>query len=1166
MPTAPQLPPPPDLSNLDQAGWYQPNSVEEAMLSNGTMLESDLQLDAPHFGLGVSNPAILEAHVDYYESRNTAAASGSRLLTSREAHLPGPPPPSTTQFDLLEMFSRLCADEEETQLTLPSLGAPNPPLDMVCDIEEADFTGAGDSGFGDEDELDARVPEPPGPDERVSIPNEDAPANSLAETSPMSDASAGPPAGNDADPDVCQDRWDALMRNAPWDDREPDPFYPQPQASYNAPDLRQIPAHLLCIYAMVPWAHLHFGLPVIAANALLLCFAVVVTLLAPFAPTPFLTLKKVNDLMGLEVPFQVLAVCPTCKDVYANSPDSPALCTRCATPLFKPNRPPSNWYQRGPGVRAPVIKYPYMSLSEQLTRLLQVDGMEDLLDVAKELLGPDGRPFFENAASHHARGPDNELRLALEWAVDWFSYLKSNIAPSHSSCPTSFAICNLPPQMRYRTANLLLTSILPGPKEQNPDELQRFMRPIVSDLLRLWRDGIMIKTPLYPEGRCVRVALIAVVCDKPAAHKMGGFGSHSHTFFCTQDWITQSDKATSAAFEERARTDAQHRQLGARYAALTTQNSRDKFVREHATRYTELSRLPYFNIIEQVVVDPMHNLFLGLVKTHFYHIWVQMGILREKHELRVLHDMLRDFSVPAAAGKLPKDIGTPAGGSLTADQWRLLAVVQGPIIIPQLWRKCLPQDPTKLLNDRVERIAREEAAKQDKLREAVRARAQLKDQRSAAGSHMEPTAPSPAPSHPSAQGPPPVPCSSSTTTNTATRPPASTHASTTKTGTPTAAQAKQRGEQVYSLHPEDPAHFLKLSEALRILTAHVLTTDDIEESAKLLRAYGKDLIRLYGTGAIRPNHHYATHVPDFALKFGPLHEFWSFLFERLNKVLKSFNANNRGDGDLETTFFAEFHRTTTSSRTVAFLNESSANFPLLQRLGSAMTKVTQDSRGTVGGLAAWAKQADEDLSSSHPFAVPYHLSPRKATRAMSSQTYKSVLRHFWRRYPAWHVHSMFGTARYIDSVPLVSSAVFYDYVAITGRRYYASSEAVSKHSSYVEVYTSDYDGPSGDRPSACGELEEVLEFCQADGMPAFWFGRMRWFRPWLGDREAVWDNPKRLGVQLWHLEEYLPADGPLDHIVPLTHIKGYLALKTVSVGASDTKVWATIPLDSRARF
>ncbi|KAF9229097.1 hypothetical protein BS17DRAFT_762812 [Gyrodon lividus] len=34
----------------------------------------------------------------------------------------------------------------------------------------------------------------------------------------------------------------------------------------------------------------------------------------------------------------------------------------------------------------------------------------------------------------------------------------------------------------------------------------------------------------------------------------------------------------------------------------------------------------------------------------------------------------------------------PSGGSLTADQWLLLSTVYGPIIIPQLWSTCLPQD------------------------------------------------------------------------------------------------------------------------------------------------------------------------------------------------------------------------------------------------------------------------------------------------------------------------------------------------------------------------------------------------------------------------------------------------------------------------------------------
>ena len=101
---------------------------------------------------------------------------------------------------------------------------------------------------------------------------------------------------------------------------------------------------------------------------------------------------------------------------------------------------------------------------------------------------------------------------------------------------------------RYRTSNLILTGILPGPKEPNPDEVQRFLRILVNELIRLWKDGIIVTTSKFPLGRLVRLALVALICDKPAAHKLGGFGAHSHRFFCTRCWVEQNLKATPESF------------------------------------------------------------------------------------------------------------------------------------------------------------------------------------------------------------------------------------------------------------------------------------------------------------------------------------------------------------------------------------------------------------------------------------------------------------------------------------------------------------------------------------------------------------------------------------------------------------------------------------------
>ncbi|KAI0069372.1 hypothetical protein K474DRAFT_1610534 [Panus rudis PR-1116 ss-1] len=215
-----------------------------------------------------------------------------------------------------------------------------------------------------------------------------------------------------------------------------------------------------------------------------------------------------------------------------------------------------------------------------------------------------------------------------------FSYHRSLISPSHSSCPLSFNIVNLPLNLRYvsdckfpfdyflkfghgdryKAANLILVGVLPGPQEQDGDQIQYFLHYAVEELIPLWKDGVRVVTRKYPAGRLIRVILVAVICDKPAAHKIAAYGAHSHTFFCTLCWIEKSKLGTDGAFAQgqyRAQTDAEHRRLQAEYKTKTTKAARTQFVKLYATRWSELSRLPYFDFSRMVVVDPMHNLFLG---------------------------------------------------------------------------------------------------------------------------------------------------------------------------------------------------------------------------------------------------------------------------------------------------------------------------------------------------------------------------------------------------------------------------------------------------------------------------------------------------------------------------------------------------------------------------
>lgn len=92
---------------------------------------------------------------------------------------------------------------------------------------------------------------------------------------------------------------------------------------------------------------------------------------------------------------------------------------------------------------------------------------------------------------------------------------------------------------------------MPGPKEQNPDQVHRFLLILINELLYLWLHGILVRTPQHPEGRLMRVVLVGVCCNKPAAHKLGGFGSHLHAKFCTRCWISQKEKRDCSSFQEK---------------------------------------------------------------------------------------------------------------------------------------------------------------------------------------------------------------------------------------------------------------------------------------------------------------------------------------------------------------------------------------------------------------------------------------------------------------------------------------------------------------------------------------------------------------------------------------------------------------------------------------
>ncbi|KAG6881965.1 hypothetical protein C0995_016448, partial [Termitomyces sp. Mi166 len=97
---------------------------------------------------------------------------------------------------------------------------------------------------------------------------------------------------------------------------------------------------------------------------------------------------------------------------------------------------------------------------------------------------------------------------------------------------------------------------------------------------------------------------------------------------------------------------------------------------------------------------------------------------------------------------------------------------------------------------------------------------------------------------------------------------------------------------------------------------------------------------------MKPNHHWAIHVPDQINDYGPVYTFWSFLTEQLNKVLKDTNSNNWGQGQLEISMLREFNRSSRLDGMMqAVLNLNSGEYESARQLIKKILQGGEKDRG-----------------------------------------------------------------------------------------------------------------------------------------------------------------------------------------------------------------------------
>lgn len=396
----------------------------------------------------------------------------------------------------------------------------------------------------------------------------------------------------------------------------------------------------------------------------------------------------------------IYAVCPNgkCHQTYKPTfegdspiPIYPTHCThkeysngaRCGERLTRPR------CIKGIDIEVPIKTFVSFDFKDWFAGLLSRPGYEERMDSAwQSKASEDGimHDIFDGEYIRNFKGPDGrsfslggeEGRYVFSLSVDFFNPYTNKQSGKKSSVGLISVVClNLPASMRYKPENMFLSGIIPGPKEPPLTALNHYLKPLVDDLIDFWETGVKIsRTYNYKTGRLVRCALLLLVCDLPAARKAAGFASAAHEHFCSVCHCTRSQHGYGDLNYHAwpRRTNSECRSFASRFEAAKDEETRADIFKQSGIRWSELLRLPYFDIVQCVVVDAMHNLFLGLIKEHFSSI-LGIGSLR----LRIQEDHVLSVKILVApthftenekrsVGKIKKWLEAPASRVFSAER------------------------------------------------------------------------------------------------------------------------------------------------------------------------------------------------------------------------------------------------------------------------------------------------------------------------------------------------------------------------------------------------------------------------------------------------------------------------------------------------------------------
>ena len=410
-------------------------------------------------------------------------------------------------------------------------------------------------------------------------------------------------------------------------------------------------------------------------------------------------------------------VCPKCSRIYTVSScivkcSGRLVSKRCDHVEF-PNHPSQSKRQskcnallmktikvRGKSKLIPRKVYVYKSIITSLTEMAKRPGflkkcdhwrsrisdgyLADIYDgrIWKNMLHIDGRPFLAI--------PNN---LCLTINIDWFNLYDDT---QYSAGAIYLVILNLPRNERYKFENMVLVGMIPGPNEPVGDT-NSYLSPLVNDLKSIF-DGISFRNPSsFLKVTTIRATLTCISCDIPATRKVCGFASFNALKGCSKclkEFPTAQfgSKPNYGGFDCQnwpPRDNVVHKEMAIKFRDAKTATARKDILKEYGAKYSKLLELPHLNLVRNHIIDPMHNMFLGIAK-HTTKTWKEYGILNMT-SYKAIQERVDMVNPPSKIGRIPRKIES-GFTSFTADEWKhwilfySLFALYG--VLPEIHYKC----------------------------------------------------------------------------------------------------------------------------------------------------------------------------------------------------------------------------------------------------------------------------------------------------------------------------------------------------------------------------------------------------------------------------------------------------------------------------------------------